>query len=185
MLTLIGVAVPVAGLLGLMAWALIQSGGNPGGLGIRDVFGEVDIIEGTAPLLSLPLLNGGTINLEELRGKVVMVDFWSSWCPPCIEEAPALAATYPQYADREVEFVGVAIWDAERDVRRFVERFGVTYPNSIDAQGKVAIDYGVRGIPEKFFIDRDGLLVRKFVGPVTDSKLRAVLDELLGEGEDG
>ena len=174
----VALVLPVGGLLGLMAWALIQSGGNPGGLGINSVFGEVSVKEGPAPSFSLSLLTGGTLDLADLEGKLVMVDFWSSWCSPCIEEAPVLAAVYPQYADQGVEFLGIAIWDDDREVNRHVQRFGVTYPNGIDARGKVAIDYGVRGIPEKYFIDRDGRLVRKFVGPMTVEKLRDIIDEL-------
>ena len=184
-LLLLAAAIPVVALLGLMAWALAKSGGSPGGLVINKFFGEVAIQEKTAPPFVLPLLNGTALNISDLRGKWVMVDFWSSWCPPCIEEAPVLAATYPQYAGRGVEFVGVAIWDDEGAVRKFVRQFGIAYPSGLDAQGKIAIDYGVRGIPEKFFIDPDGRLVRKFVGPVTQEKIRAILDELLAQGKGG
>ena len=174
----------LSALIALLAWAVVQSGGNPGGLGINDGFGEVAISKGPAPPLSVPLVDGGAIDLAELRGRVVMVDFWSSWCPPCIEEAQVLAATYPLYADRSVVFVGVAIWDVESEVNRYIARFGVTYPNGIDAQGKVAINYGVRGVPEKFFIDRNGLLVKKFVGPATAEQLRAIIDEMLSQEGD-
>ena len=173
--------VPVIGVVGLMVWALAQTGGNPGAPGINNVFGEVEVDPAPAPPLSLRLLTGEALTLADLEGKVVMVDFWSSWCPPCIEEAPVLAATYPLYADRGVEFIGVAIWDDDSEVSRYIERFSVTYPNAIDAQGKVAINYGVRGIPEKYFIDRDGTLVKKFVGPVTTEQLRAIIDEMLSE----
>ena len=182
---LLAALVPMAALLGLMAWALAQSGGNPGGLLVNSVFGEVAVKEKPAPPFTLPLLDGSALELSDLRGKVVMVDFWSSWCPPCIEEAPVLAATYRQYAGRGVEFVGVAIWDEEGAVREFVQRFGVSYPNGLDAKGKIAIDYGLRGIPEKFFIDPEGRLVRKFVGPVTAERLSAILDELLVQGSGG
>ncbi|MCH7706335.1 MAG: TlpA family protein disulfide reductase [Chloroflexi bacterium] len=181
-LLMVGAIVPVIGVMGLMAWALGQTGGNPGGLGINSVFGEVEVEPAPAPPLSLRLLTGEALTLADLEGKVVMVDFWSSWCPPCIEEAPVLAATYPLYADRGVVFVGVAIWDDDSEVSRHIERYGVTYLNGIDAQGKVAINYGVRGIPEKYFIDRNGLLVKKFVGPVTAGQLRAILDEMLSQG---
>lgn len=162
-----------------MAWALVQSDGNPGGLGINSVFGQVNVKEGPAPPFSLTLLTGAKLDLDDLKGKVVMVDFWSSWCPPCVQEASILASTYLEYADRRVEFVGVAIWDEEMEVTRFVERFGATYPNGVDARGGVAIGYGVRGIPEKFFIDGQGRIVRKFVGPASAEKLRAIIDELL------
>ena len=174
------VVIPVAALIALLVWAVVQSGGNPGGLGINDEFGEVSISKGPAPPLSLPLVDGGTINLAELRGRVVMVDFWSSWCPPCIKEAPVLAETYREYAGQEVEFIGVAIWDEADDVNRYIRQFDIGYPNGLDAKGAVAINYGVRGIPEKYFIDREGQLVRKFSGPVTATELRAIIDELLG-----
>ena len=175
------VVVPVTALVALMAWALVQSGGNPGGLGINDAFGEVSISRGPAPPLALSLLDGGNIELADLKGKVVMVDFWSSWCPPCIAEAPDLAATYREYQGRQVEFLGIAIWDEDREVNRYVERFGIGYPNAIDARGRVAINYGVRGIPEKYFIDRDGQLLRKVVGPVSAEELRTIIDELLSQ----
>ena len=178
-LVMAALLVPIVGLLVLMAWALAQTGGNPGGIAINSQPGEVDVETGPAPTFLLPLLDGSVLDSEELMGKVVMVDFWSSWCPPCIEEAPVLAATYPLYADRGVEFVGVAIWDKEADVNKYVERFNATYPNGIDAQGRIAISYGVRGIPEKFFLDREGRLVRKYVGPFTAAKLESVLEEML------
>ena len=175
-------AVPVAALIALLAWAIAQSGGNPGGIGVNDEFGEVSITSGPAPPLSLQLLDGGSIGLGELRGKVVMVDFWSSWCPPCIEEAPVLAKAYKEYVGQEVEFLGVAIWDEADDIDRYIQQFDLSYPNGLDAKGAVAINYGVRGIPEKYFIDREGQLVRKFSGPVSGEELRAIIDEMLGSG---
>ena len=92
------------------------------------------ISTGPAPPLSLPLVDGGTINLAELKGRVVMVDFWSSWCPPCIKEAPVLAETYREYAGQEVEFVGVAIWDEADDVNRYIRQFDLGYPNGLDGE---------------------------------------------------
>ena len=178
-LVMAALLVPIVGLLVLMAWALAQTGGNPGGVAINTQSGEAEVETGPAPMFLLPLIDGGVLDTEELRGKVVMVDFWSSWCPPCIQEAPVLAATYPLYADKGVEFVGVAIWDEESEVSKHVERFNVTYPNGIDAQGRVAISYGVRGIPEKFFLDREGRLVRKYVGPITAATLGSILEEIM------
>jgi cytochrome c biogenesis protein CcmG/thiol:disulfide interchange protein DsbE len=182
---LVAALVPMAALLALMAWALAQSGGKPGGLLVNSVFGEVAVKELPAPPFMLALLDDSPLELSDMRGKVVMVDFWSSWCPPCIEEASVLVANYGQYADQGVEFVGVAIWDEEGAIREFVQRYGVTYSSGLDVKGKIAIDYGVRGIPEKFFIDHDGRLVRKVVGPVTTERLRAILDELLAQRKGG
>ena len=174
-----GIAAPIAALVVLMAWALAQTGGNPGGLGINSMSGEVDIEPGVAPPLSITLLGGGVLDVGDLQGKVVMVDFWSSWCPPCIAEAPDLSDIYRLYEDKDVEFVGVAIWDKESDVNEHIDRFNITYLNGIDSQGKIAIGYGVRGVPEKFFLDREGRLVKKYVGPISSETLQAMLDNLL------
>jgi cytochrome c biogenesis protein CcmG, thiol:disulfide interchange protein DsbE len=179
---LLGSAIPVLGLFALLVWASIKSGGNPGGFGVNSKFGEVRIQQRPASEFSLELLDGRTLALTDLSGKVVMLDFWASWCPPCRQEASGLAALYREYAGQPVEFIGIDIWDRTEDSLEHLERYGVTYPNGVDKQGVITIDYGVRGIPEKFFINRDGVLVKKFVGPMPGDTLRAVLDELLVSG---
>ncbi len=176
---LLGSSIPVLALFALLAWALVKSGGSPGGLGVNNAFGEVPVEQEAAREFSLELLDGTTVTLSSLRGKVLLLDFWASWCPPCRQEAPILAQVYLEYRDRGVEFIGVDIWDRRQDAEAYVERYGVTYPNGIDARGTIAIDYGVRGIPEKFLIDGGGALVKKFVGPMSGDSLRATLDEVL------
>ena len=116
-----------------------------------------------------------------MRGKVVLVDFWASWCPPCRQEAAALEEVYREYAGPQVEFIGVNIWDLEDNANTYVKDFGLTYPSGVDTDGVIAIDYGVRGIPEKFFIGRDGGIRQKFVGPMSADTLRQTLDRLLAE----
>ena len=179
-LIILSAAVPIAAFFGLLGWAVAQSGGNPGGFGINSNFGEVQVDQRGAPPFVVEALDGTQVSLSKLRGKVVMLDFWSSWCPPCRREAPALSRVYSEYQGGNVEFVGVAIWDDHGDVARFVEEFGLPYPNVLDDRGQIAINYGVTGIPEKFFIDTSGNLVRRFVGPIEPEALRAVLDELVG-----
>lgn len=178
-LIILAAAVPIAALFGLLGWAVAQSGGNPGGFGINSRFGEVQIDQRGAPPFVVESLDGTPVSLSELRGKVVMLDFWSSWCPPCRREAPALSRVYPEYQEKNVEFIGVAIWDDRGDVARHVQEFELPYPNVLDERGQIAINYGVAGIPEKFFIDTRGNLVRRFVGPIDPEALRGVLDELL------
>ncbi len=108
-----------------------------------------------------------------------MVDFWASWCTPCRQEAPVLSQVYLEYAGQPVEFIGVNIWDRNQDALDFLEAFQTTYPNGVDEAGSIAIDYGVRGIPEKYFIDQDGVVRQKFVGPMQAGDLRAAIDGLL------
>lgn len=173
------VLVVVGSFIGLLAWGLVHSGGRPGGLVINTKLGEVPLQQQPARDFTLDLFDGGTLTLSNLQGKVVMVDFWASWCPPCRQEAPVLTQVYREYQAKGVEFVGVSIWDTERDAKSYIQRYGITYPNGLDEKGLVAIDYGVTGIPEKYFITRDGTVVKKFIGPMNEEKLKAVLDEML------
>lgn len=177
---ILGGGVPILALIALLAWASIRSGGNPGGLAVNSNLVEAEINAGAARDFELELIGGGFLKLSDLRGKVVMVDFWASWCPPCRVEAPALVKVYREFQGQPVEFVGVALWDNVGDAEVYLRQEGVTYPNGFDANGVIAIDYGVRGIPEKYFIDRDGTLVKKLSGPLTEAVLRDTINELLG-----
>ena len=176
---MVGVTVPVLALIALLAWGSVKTGGNPGGLGVNNEFGQVSVTPQAARGFSLELLDGTSTTLEGFRGKVVLLDFWASWCPPCRQEAPILAQVYDEYRGRQVEFVGIDIWDHRDDAVEYVRNFGVPYPNGIDSEGVIAIDYGVKGIPEKFLIDADGALIKKYVGPMRAEALRDALDELL------
>lgn len=93
-----------------------------------------------------------------------------------------LSQVYLEYTGQPVEFVGVNIWDRPQDALDYLEAFNTTYPNGIDSTGSIAVDYGVRGIPEKFFIDQHGVIRQKFVGPMHAAALREAIDTLLLEG---
>ena len=178
---MLGTAVALVPLFALLAWAAVQQKGQPAGAGINAQFGEVRVAETRAADFALPMADGGTLRLSDLNGKVVMVDFWASWCAPCRQEAATLNRIHAGYADRPVEFVGVNIWDTPDAAARFLVEFGVGYPTGTDADGSIALNYGVRGIPEKFFIDANGVIRRKYVGPMPEEVLRDTLDGLLAE----
>ncbi|MBI4537423.1 MAG: TlpA family protein disulfide reductase [candidate division NC10 bacterium] len=126
---------------------------------------------------SLTLFDGRTVRLSDFRGKVVFLNFWASWCPPCREEAPLLEAAWRRYQTQGVVFLGVDIQDREEDARRFVQAFGITYPNGRDDRGRIAIDYGVYGIPETYFIDPSGRITAKYIGALNMTILAARLAE--------
>ena len=135
-----------------------------------------------AAAFSLTTFAGAPVSLEGLRGKVVMLNFWASWCvPACYDEAPALERTWREYKDKGVVVVGVDIQDKEEAARKFLAEFGLSFPNAPDPADRVAVDYGVYGVPETFFIDRQGRVRFKKVGALTDEFARQHLDALLKE----
>lgn len=176
---ILGGGVPVLAFIALLVWASVNSGDNPGGLSVNSDLVDREIDSSPARDFELQLIGGGTLKLSDLRGKVVMLDFWASWCAPCRVEAPILARVWQEFRDQPVQFVGVAIWDNIGDAEVFLQQEGLTYPSGFDANGAIAIDYGVRGIPEKYFIGRDGVLVRKWSGPLTETVLRDTINGLL------
>lgn len=175
-----GMGIPLALLAALLAWGVAQNGGTQGRPGVNGSFGEVTLTVEPDADFQLATLDGDLLSLEDLRGKVVVVDFWSSWCIPCRAEGPVLAEVYREWRDRGVEFVGIAIWDEAGPVDDFIERNGIEYVNGLD-NGRIAVDWGVRGIPEKFFVTADGRVVKKIAGPNTEATLARILTELTDE----
>jgi cytochrome c biogenesis protein CcmG/thiol:disulfide interchange protein DsbE len=133
-----------------------------------------------AAAFTLTAFDGNPVALEALRGKVVVVNFWASWCnPACYDEAPVLERAWRTYRDRGVVVIGVDMQDTPEAAREFIRRFELTFPNAPDHGGKVAVEYGVYGVPETFFVDRAGTLRAKHVGAVTDEVIRGTLEQLL------
>jgi peroxiredoxin len=120
-----------------------------------------------APAFALPALAGEPIALGDLRGRVVFVNFWATWCPPCRDEAPALERLYRSLREEGFEVVGVSIDDpSARDaVERFRSEFGLSFPLLFDPDKSAYRSFQATGVPETFLIDREGRIVERFVGP--------------------
>ena len=140
------------------------------------------LVQKTAPGFRIAIYVGDTMSLEGLKGKPVLLNFWASWCyPACYEEAPLLEATWRKYKDRGLAMVGVDIQDKEEAGREFLRRFDFTFPNGPDPGSKISIDYGVYGVPETFFIDRQGRIAYKHVGALPPELIEAQVESILKE----
>lgn len=167
----LAVAVTVLALLGLLWYGLSK---NPG-----VAVGGAAPLSGAAPDFTVTTLDGKQLRLSDLRGQVVVVNFWASWCVPCRTEAAELNAASAGYETKGVVFVGIAWNDVESEARKFVQQYRVPYATALDMEGRIAIDYGLTGVPETFVIDRQGRLTQKWVGPVTAARLGGLIDPLL------
>lgn len=132
-----------------------------------------------APDITLPALDGdGKIRLTGLRGKPVVVNFWASWCGPCVDEAPEFRRAANEFSD-DVHFLGVTMLDGNESALDFVATHEIPYPSVRDTRGVIAKRYGVTGVPETAFIDADGNLVGKYIGAFTGKQLDRAVEDLL------
>lgn len=133
-----------------------------------------------APDFALPGLDTpDTVRLADLRGSVVLVNFWASWCIPCRQEHPVLLEAARTYGDKGVRFIGITYNDVPADSRRWLQELGQAFPSLVDAGSRTAIDYGISGVPETFIVDKRGVVAFKKFGPITYPELTQKLDSLL------
>ena len=128
-----------------------------------------------APDFEVTLFDGTPLRLSDLKGEVVVLNFWASWCTPCRREMPAFEQAWQQHREQGVTFLGLAVNDFEGDARAFSEEVGVTYPLGMDVDDMVANAYLVGVMPTTYFIDREGNLARKLSGYVNQGVLKVFL----------
>lgn len=138
---------------------------------------------------TLPLYSGyeyegqSEVKLEDLRGKVVVINFWASWCKPCEQEAAELQEAWQEYEPTgKVVFLGVDYVDTEPEARVYLKKFGITFPNGPDLATRISQYFRIKGVPETYFVDQEGVLQYVQVGPFTSiEQIRAQIDPLLNE----
>jgi cytochrome c biogenesis protein CcmG/thiol:disulfide interchange protein DsbE len=139
-----------------------------------------------APDFTLDTLQGEKVTLSELRGKIVVVNVWASWCPPCRAETPALEKAYEQYKDSGVVILGVdsTNQDTVSAVTSFVQEFKLTYPILLIRDGSVGYLYQIKGLPTTFFVNRQGIIRTVVVGgPMSETFILSKIEALLREGQ--
>jgi len=157
------------GLLVLVLAAPILKGTDPHAL--------PSVLEGRiAPNFSLKTLNGEPVDLASLKGRPVVLNFWATWCQPCALEHPNLLEGSRR--NPEVTFLGVLYGDEPAKAKRYLARAGSAYPTLVDPGQRIAMDYGVGGVPETFFIDRDGQIVKKLAQPLSAMELEKWLEAI-------
>lgn len=163
----------VIGLLALLGWGLLNST-KP-----RPEAGQI------APDFELAFYNGyeweglSQSALSDMRGHVVVLNFWASWCTPCRMEADLLESTWLKYKDQGVIFLGVTYADVEPNALDFLEEFSISYPNAPDLRSVISADYEITGVPETFFIDQEGEIAYVHIVPLDQATLDGTIDQLL------
>jgi len=137
----------------------------------------------TAPVFPLNTFDGQNYNLADLKGKVVVVNFWASWCKPCEQEAADLESAWQFYKPRgDVVFLGVDYVDTEPEAKAYLQRFNITYPNGPDLRTVASQAYRIGGVPETYIIDRNGKLAYAQIGPFSSlNSIRSVIDPVVGK----
>jgi cytochrome c biogenesis protein CcmG/thiol:disulfide interchange protein DsbE len=158
----------VLALLGLLAWGLAKAQKGP-------------VENGPAPDFTLQGFDGRTVTLSELRGQVVVINFWASWCDPCREEAAYLEHTWRKYKDQGVVFLGVDYLDTEKSALAYIKEFDISYINGPDLKTRISDSYNIQGVPETYYVAKNGELRGVHIGPLYAPDLDQKIDELLAE----
>lgn len=170
-------ALVIGAVVGLMIVALDLAGQK----------GKRPSVGSPAPDFSLALYAGyradlpETVTLSSLRGKIVVINFWGSWCPECHVEAEDLQRVYDKYRTREVVFIGVDYLDTEAEAMRYLTRYAITYANGIDVQQKISTAYRITAAPETFIIDREGRVAEIIIGGTNEAALSQQIESVLAQ----
>ncbi len=158
----------VLALLALLAWGLKKAQAGP-------------LASGMAPDFTLTSFDDRSLTLSELRGQVVIINFWASWCPPCREEAAYLEQTWRKYEGKGIIFIGVDWVDTEKEALAYMDEFDLTYFNGPDIGTRIAQAYNIQGVPETFYVAKNGELRGVHIGPLKSPELDNKIEELLAE----
>lgn len=132
-----------------------------------------------APPFQFAAMDGETYDNETLKGRPYLVNFWASWCKPCEEEIPDLVRTYEKFQAQNLLILGVGVQDSEENLRAFAHKYGITFPIGLDEKGILSGLFGLTGVPETYFVSREGEVVFTYKGPLTEELLESGLEKIL------
>ncbi|MCY8669806.1 thiol-disulfide oxidoreductase ResA [Bacillus haynesii] len=132
-----------------------------------------------APNFKLTTLNCEEIELNKLKGKAVLVNFWGTWCEPCKREMPAIQDAYEQYKDKKFEIVAVNVQESDVSVKSFINNIGISFPIALDKTGEVYRSWNIFNLPSSIFINSEGIIERKYEGEISRKQLDQWINELL------
>jgi cytochrome c biogenesis protein CcmG/thiol:disulfide interchange protein DsbE len=157
-------------LLAILGWRLLGPGTAPGA-----------VIGASAPEFALADLDGNPVRLSDLRGRPVIINFWASWCGPCVEEFPLLERALDEHRSEGLAVVGIVFNDRSEAARAFLQRMGTAWPAAMDPNAEVAGAYGVSAPPASFFIDRQGRIAGRQIGQLSSADLATQLATILDD----
>jgi len=165
----------VIGLLAVLGWALMNTTETRPEVGQQAPGFDVEFFDG------YNWDGRTTANLSDMRGKVVVLNFWASWCVECRDETPMLEAAWQKYADRGLVVLGVAYADVEPNSLQYMKDFGVSFPHAPDLGTDISQTYEITGVPETFFIDKEGVIRHVQIGSVNQQMLDTIIPDLLAQ----
>ena len=163
----------IAALMFLLAYGL-SNRSSPTGRSGQQLIGSI------APIVDGELIDGNTFSYPEVDSPVMVINFWASWCPPCRRETPSFEKLWRGYKEENVVFLGINVQDSKEDALRYIDEFDVTFPNLLDSDGTITVDYGVTGLPVTFFVASDRKIISRWVGSISEERLDNKIKELIG-----
>lgn len=167
----------IIGFIAVLGVALLGDGDKPER--------ESPLIGKEAPHFELELFGGGKVALSDFRGKTLLINFWASWCDPCVKEAPVLEEAWMKYRESNVAFIGVNVWDDKASAEKYIKTHGGGFINGVDPKGQIAVSYGIAGVPETYFVDPYGVIVGKYAGPLTSQIIDHFIEKARNSAEKG
>ena len=131
-----------------------------------------------APEFFAESINGKPVSLSNYPESPIILNFWASWCPPCRDETPHFEKIWRLYKEKDVVVIGINVQDDLNSANEYISEFDVTFVNGMDKNGRIMVDYGVTGLPVTFFLDREGMIIGRWVGSISASSLESRVESL-------